>query len=208
MFDQLKSWLLWNGSRTKIPSKDVTIDQHWVGNAALDDSELWEAISSQQQAISTGVEQLTSQHPVQQQSTQDATATCVKQLTAPRPVQQQLTQDATSTRVEQVTAPHLVQHQSTQDATSTRQVPCPVQQQSTQVATSKDVTSPCPVQHQSLQQFHQKTTATTTSDSKHNISISFILILYSNNIFIFSCKDFYISKYIFRKPLLSSQLTC
>ena len=99
----------------------------------------------------------------------------VKQLTAPCPVQQQLTQDATSTRVEQVTAPRLVHHQSTQDATSTRQVPCPVQQQSTQVATSKDVTSPCPVQHQSLQQFHQKTTATTTSNSKHNISISLIL---------------------------------
>ena len=188
--------------------KDVTIDHHWVGNAALDDSELWEAISAQQQAISTGVEQLTSQHPVQQQSTQDATSTCVKQLTAPRPVQQQLTQDATSTRVEQVTAPHLVQQQSTQDATSTRQVPCPVQQQSTQVATSKDVTSPCPVQHQSLQQFHQKTTATTTSNSKHSISISLILIVSSNNFFIFSCKVFYISKYIFRKPLLPSQLTC
>ena len=201
--------------------KDVNIDQQWVGNAALDDSELWEAISSQQsgqqaistdveqltsqhpvqqqstqdatslddselweaissqqsgqQAISTDVEQLTSQHPVQQQSTQDATSTCVKQLTAPRPVQQQLTQDATSTHVEQVTAPHLVQHQSTQDATSTRQVSCPVQHQSTQVATSKDdeqVTSPCPVQHQSLQQFHQTTTPTTTSNSKHNISIS------------------------------------
>ena len=55
--------------------KDITIDQHWVGNAALDDSELWEAISSQQQAISIGVEQLTSQHSVQQQSTQDATST-------------------------------------------------------------------------------------------------------------------------------------
>ena len=144
---------------------------------------------STQDATSTCVKQLTaprpiqqqltqdatSQHPVQQQSTQDATSTCVKQLTAPRPVQQQLTQDATSTHVEQVTAPHLVQHQSTQDATSTRQVPCPVQQQSTQVATSKDdeqVTSPCPVQHQSLQQFHQTTTPTTTSNSKHNISIS------------------------------------
>ena len=169
--------------------KDVNIDQRWVGNAALDDSELWEAISAQQsgqQAISTDVEQLTSQHPVQQQSTQDATSTCVKQLTAPCPVQQQLTQDATSTHVEQVTAPHLVQHQSTQDATSACQVPCPVQQQSTQdatttrqvscpvqhqsaqISTSKDdkqVTSPCPVQHQSLQQFHQTTTPTTTSNS-------------------------------------------
>ena len=28
--------------------KDVNIDQQWVGNAALDDSELWETISSQQ----------------------------------------------------------------------------------------------------------------------------------------------------------------
>ena len=158
--------------------KDVTIDRHWVGNAALDDIDLWEAISSQQsgqQPISTDVEQLTSQQLTSQHlSTQDATSTRVEQLTAPRPVQQQSTQDATSSRVEQVTAPLLLQHQSTQDATSTREVPCAVQQQSAQVATSEQVTSPCPVQHQSLQQFHQTTTPTTTSNSKHNISISFI----------------------------------
>ena len=54
--------------------KDVRIDQNWVGNAALDDNDLWEAFSSQPS--------------VQQQLTQDGTSTCVQPVRLQGLVQQ------------------------------------------------------------------------------------------------------------------------
>ena len=47
--------------------KDVRIDQNWVGNAALDDNDLWEAFSSQQHPSQEQLASPVQQHPSQEQ---------------------------------------------------------------------------------------------------------------------------------------------